>query len=449
MTSEQIFDSNTCRPEHHQRAMVSPFQGFSALIFRAIQSNYTSPSTFRQPVSAPAGLAFANASRATPLVSPINAESSDLSPIPSPWLRPTPDYMSIPTQPAIPFIPQKRPSNALADGNISNSSLPYNLPLSGVPPGSSTAANTRFATAVVAGQTITSGNRAQKRHKNSTTPPSSNISEIGDGNPPANSSNSESMPPPPSVQRQTRTAQNEPSQTLTGIETATPSSIMGLDMRNPPRQTRSQNGVLPKTPTQQTQHRPTEARTSAPKTNAISHQTSTSTSTRTTAQRKQAPQTTAQPPKKHTHKDAEQKRRDSLKNSFDELRDLLPPIPLALEDPRFAENPPLPGSLPPRGPPKGDAGPNRHVSKLHLLRCGNDFIRQLKGRVERRDLEIEKLRSEIIRLRGLVGDNTLMNGCEEIDTEKDLDAEEESRLGIGGGELMSSVMEEGEDENDS
>jgi len=103
------------------------------------------------------------------------------------------------------------------------------------------------------------------------------------------------------------------------------------------------------------------------------------------------------PPRKNTHKDAEQRRRDSLKQSFDELRRLLPPIPLAAgSDP---DDPPLPGAMPPRGPPKGDGdGPNRAVSKLALLRCGNEFILDLRGRVERRDEEIGLLRNEVRRL---------------------------------------------------
>ncbi|KAF8484333.1 hypothetical protein JB92DRAFT_3148826, partial [Gautieria morchelliformis] len=96
-------------------------------------------------------------------------------------------------------------------------------------------------------------------------------------------------------------------------------------------------------------------------------------------------------PRKTSHKAAEQKRRDSLKTSFDELRLLLPPVPLLPED--GGDDPPLPGSMPPRGPPKGDAdGPNRGVSKLALLRCGNGYIRDLRGKVERRDAEIERLR---------------------------------------------------------
>lgn len=49
-------------------------------------------------------------------------------------------------------------------------------------------------------------------------------------------------------------------------------------------------------------------------------------------------------------------------------------------------------------------------------------------------------------MRCFVGDGVLMNGGEDIDVEKDLDAEEDSRLGIG--ESMGTVLEEGEDGND-
>lgn len=103
------------------------------------------------------------------------------------------------------------------------------------------------------------------------------------------------------------------------------------------------------------------------------------------------------------------------------MRILLPPVPLP-SDENFPDEPILPGALPPRGPPKaGGDGPNKGVSKLQLLRCGNDFIRTLKGRVERRDGEIENLRREVLRLRSIIGDSA---GGENIDFEKDLDAVE-------------------------
>lgn len=135
--------------------------------------------------------------------------------------------------------------------------------------------------------------------------------------------------------------------------------------------------------------------------------------------------------RKTSHKAAEQKRRDSLKTTFDELRGLLPPIPLPSsghsnagegEDTSAGGSgavgsggsnagiifgntvkPLLPGALPPRGPPKaGGEGPNKGVSKLQLLICGNEYIKTLQGRVERRDDEIDRLREQVRKLRQLL-----------------------------------------------
>ncbi|OSX61080.1 hypothetical protein POSPLADRAFT_1074813 [Postia placenta MAD-698-R-SB12] len=140
--------------------------------------------------------------------------------------------------------------------------------------------------------------------------------------------------------------------------------------------------------------------------------------------------------RKSSHKAAEQKRRDSLKTSFDDLRLLLPPIPLPSEE-GYPDEPILPGAMPPRGPPKGNAeGPNRGVSKLQLLRCGNDFIKVLKSRVDRRDDEIERLRKEIARLRLLVRPEDA-EAEEPVDLEKDLDAIESA-----GGGLFTRAMRE-------
>ena len=153
--------------------------------------------------------------------------------------------------------------------------------------------------------------------------------------------------------------------------------------------------------------------------------------------------------RKTSHKAAEQKRRDSLKTTFDDLRVLLPPIPLP-SDENYPDEPILPGALPPRGPPKsGGEGPNKSVSKLQLLRCGNEFIKQLKGRVERRDEEIEKLRGEVRRLRGLIGPEDLGAGAgttagEEIDLERDLDAAEPCGARFARGSSM--FLEEDEEE---
>lgn len=181
--------------------------------------------------------------------------------------------------------------------------------------------------------------------------------------------------------------------------------------------------------------------------------------------------------RKTSHKAAEQKRRDSLKTTFDDLRKLLPPIALPndadvggdamLTSPLFNPTTPLlPGALPPRGPPKaGGEGPNKGVSKLQLLICGNEYIRLLKARVERRDDEIGKLRREIGRLRMVVeekgGDSgpggglDAEEGEEVLDLEKDLDAVEKN-VTVGGQAkngtinegVGDDVMDEGDDEGD-
>lgn len=142
-----------------------------------------------------------------------------------------------------------------------------------------------------------------------------------------------------------------------------------------------------------------------------------------------------------SHKDAEQKRRDSLKTAYDDLRTLLPPIPLPSDD-NFPDEPILPGALPPRGPPKaGGEGPNKGVSKLQLLRCGNDYIRTLKARIDRRDTEIATLRREVLRLRAFAGEEALKG---DVDLDHDLDAVEAGNPRLG----MSALDEDGEDGED-
>ncbi|KAH7345232.1 hypothetical protein B0J17DRAFT_638924 [Rhizoctonia solani] len=107
--------------------------------------------------------------------------------------------------------------------------------------------------------------------------------------------------------------------------------------------------------------------------------------------------------RKTSHKAAEQKRRDSLKAGFDDLRLLLPPITLSA----CAELDP--GAAPPRGPPRnvpgGEDNPNRAVSKLALLRFSNEWIVKLGRRVERRDNVIEELKKEVQMLREKLGSN--------------------------------------------
>lgn len=139
-----------------------------------------------------------------------------------------------------------------------------------------------------------------------------------------------------------------------------------------------------------------------------------------------------------SHKDAEQKRRDSLKMAYDDLRTLLPPIPLPSDD-NFPDEPILPGALPPRGPPKaGIDGPNKGVSKLQLIRCGNHYIRRLKARVDRRDTEIAALRREVLRLRAFAGEEAREG---DVDLERDLDAVE-----AGDPKLGLSALDEEDDE---
>ena len=81
----------------------------------------------------------------------------------------------------------------------------------------------------------------------------------------------------------------------------------------------------------------------------------------------------------------------------------------------------------------GGEGPNKNVSKLQVLLCGNEYIKLLKARLERRDEEIGKLRWEVRKLRGgLVGEETGREE-EEVDLEKDLDAVERLQMTSGKG----------------
>ncbi|CUA77532.1 hypothetical protein RSOLAG22IIIB_02547 [Rhizoctonia solani] len=127
--------------------------------------------------------------------------------------------------------------------------------------------------------------------------------------------------------------------------------------------------------------------------------------------------------RKTSHKAAEQKRRDSLKAGFDDLRLLLPPITLSA----CAELDP--GAAPPRGPPRnvpgGEDNPNRAVSKLALLRFSNEWIVKLGRRVERRDNAIEELKKEVQMLREKLGPDADLPPGFDLDTNID-DIEEHS-----------------------
>ncbi|CAE6421666.1 hypothetical protein ACGC1H_001846 [Rhizoctonia solani] len=127
--------------------------------------------------------------------------------------------------------------------------------------------------------------------------------------------------------------------------------------------------------------------------------------------------------RKTSHKAAEQKRRDSLKAGFDDLRLLLPPITLSA----CAELDP--GAAPPRGPPRnvpgGEDNPNRAVSKLALLRFSNEWIVKLGRRVERRDKAIEELKKEVQLLREKLSSDADLTPGFDLDADID-DIEEDS-----------------------
>lgn len=114
-----------------------------------------------------------------------------------------------------------------------------------------------------------------------------------------------------------------------------------------------------------------------------------------------------------SHKAAEQKRRDSLKYSFDELRGYLPAIMVDDEAPG--------GSiLGPDGLPE-DEGPedfsvaeiadaeqariaNKGISKVSLLRHSNEYLLRIRARMDRRDHALKEAREEVLRLRGLLAE---------------------------------------------
>jgi len=86
---------------------------------------------------------------------------------------------------------------------------------------------------------------------------------------------------------------------------------------------------------------------------------------------------------------------------------------------------------------------NKGVSKLQLLICGNEYIRVLKSRVERRDEEIGRLRKGMSKLRTLLKETEGRNDTDvamidveygyDLDLERDLDAVELQAHNEGGG----------------
>ena len=108
-----------------------------------------------------------------------------------------------------------------------------------------------------------------------------------------------------------------------------------------------------------------------------------------------------------SHKAAEQKRRDSLKFCFDELRGLLPAITLdedapggsllgpdGATDDQEAEQ----FNIADVGDPEMARSANKAISKVALLRHSNEYLVRLKKRLERRDAALEECRRRLAEL---------------------------------------------------
>ncbi|GAA5965152.1 hypothetical protein JCM8115_006682 [Rhodotorula mucilaginosa] len=116
--------------------------------------------------------------------------------------------------------------------------------------------------------------------------------------------------------------------------------------------------------------------------------------------------------RRSSHKVAEQKRRDSLKLCFDELRRILPPIlPYTDEQDR------RPGDGNVGGQRHGEIdpdNPNKGVSKVALLRRSNEYLGILRERIDRRDRAISSLRSQLSQMREQFGMEELGEDEEEV-----------------------------------
>ncbi|EST05441.1 Myc-type, basic helix-loop-helix (bHLH) domain protein [Kalmanozyma brasiliensis GHG001] len=113
-----------------------------------------------------------------------------------------------------------------------------------------------------------------------------------------------------------------------------------------------------------------------------------------------------------SHKAAEQKRRDSLKFCFDELRGLLPAITLDEDAPNGSLLGPD-GTAEDReaehfepnevGDPDQARAANKAISKVALLRHSNEYLIRMKKRLERRDQALLVCRREVQELREKLG----------------------------------------------
>lgn len=140
-----------------------------------------------------------------------------------------------------------------------------------------------------------------------------------------------------------------------------------------------------------------------------------------------------------SHKAAEQKRRDSLKLCFEELRRILPPLAQSNEDDRRPGEGNVGGQ---RGGSVDPENPNRGVSKVALLRRSNEYVGILDDRIKHRDLAIDRLRSTLLELRLAVGQGALGDMIEGLDLDN-LDVDEKKAGTMAYYENYSDEEQEG------
>lgn len=411
---------NIQREQHHPQASTSHHAPESSPVFPPHQHHHQQPPYNTSSArSAPADLAFTIMSPQVPLSSPGDMEGFDMSPLASPWF---PAQAGPPQSYAA--APSKRAASTSGDETSGKPTRKRQSPLDTRPtaPLPSRRMSTSRGTKSANSTPLLTGSRRRG---------GSMVTDIpGDTPSPVDLSMPPPAPPPPGPS----TSANAPPPNLMP---ATPGSIMKIGNMG------LGSGLAPPSAGQSKAEGTSKQKASAKaKACGKSKDAKIDAAVRVSPILKpilpaggsssltMTPATPSSQPllqgRKTSHKAAEQARRDQIKAAYNDLRMLLPPIPSEAVSQEHV----LPGSMPPRGPPKGE-GPNKAVSKLQLLLCGNDYIRKLKGRVERRDEEIARLREEVRRLRVVVGDAD--EGGEELDLERDLDAAEPSAL------RMSSV----------